>query len=138
MKLRLLATAIGCGMTLALASCALPPRAATKDRLDIRDVSFLKARAPEFVIFAVTADYALASADEGNVSLAMDLIPGSYTLLTEQRVRRGSGSVELLAECKRSERTLQAVNVSLTEYPGGLPRKTFASQVRTVAVPAEP
>lgn len=101
-------------------------------------MNFLKASAPGFVVFSVSVDYTLASAAEGNVALALDLSPGSATLVTEQRVARGHGSVELLAEIKRTDRALQAVSVSLTEYPGGLPRKTLASQVRTVALPAAP
>ena len=139
MKICPLATAVVGGLTLALASCATAPGpapAAAKDRLEIREVNFLKATAPGFVVFSVLADYTLTSSAEGNVSLAIDLTPGSYTLMTEQRVKRGSGSVELLAECKRADRSRQGVNVSLTEYPGGLPRKTLESQIRSVALPA--
>ena len=131
------------GLSFALASCTTASSnsstaAPAKDRLDIRQVNFLKASAPGFVVFSVLADYTLASSAEGNVSLAIDLMPGSYTLVTEQRVQRGSGTVELLAECKRSQRTRQGLNVSLTEYPGGLPRKTLESQIRSVALPTTP
>lgn len=137
MKLRALAILLGCSLALVLASCASWP-IASGDRLDVRSVNFLKASAPGFVVFSVVTDYTLASAAEGNVALALDLLPGSATLVTEQRVARGRGSVELLAEIKRTERTLQAVSVSLTEYPGGTPRKILASQIRTVALPAAP
>ncbi len=108
------------------------------DRLDIRSVKFLKANSPEFIVFAVTASYTLDSSAEGNVALALDLEPGRSTLVSEQRVRRGAGTVELMAECKRTGRTLQAVSVNLSEYPGGLLRRTLASQIRSVALADAP
>ncbi len=149
MSARGLLLALSCGVMWSLAACATAPTPAPgspkvaapapeKDRLDIREVNFLKASAPGFIVFSVSVDYALVSSAEGNVALAMDLTPGTYTLMTEQRVKRGRGSVELLAECKRSERSMQGINVSLTEYPGGLPRKTLESQIRAVALPPSP
>ncbi len=115
-----------------------PASAPAHDQLDIRSVTFLPAKSPEFVIFVVTVDYALVSSAAGNVGLALDLEAGGYTLVTEQRVKRGGGALELLAECKRSGRVTQALAVSLSEYPGPMPRKTLASQGRTVVLPVAP
>ena len=124
------------------ASCATAPapegHSVPRDRLDIRSVKFLKANSPDFIVFAVTASYTLDSSAEGNVALALDLEPGRYTLVSEQRVRHGAGTVELMAECKRTGRTLQAVSVNLSEYPGGLLRRTLASQIRSVALAEAP
>lgn len=125
-----------------LASCATPTEPGVarpaRDRLDIRSVKFLKANSAEFIVFAVTASYTLESSPEGNVALALDIEPGRYTLVSEQRVRRGAGTVELMAECKRTGRTLQAVSVALSEYPGGLLRKTLASQIKSVELGGAP
>ena len=133
--------AICLGGALILSACrsvTVEPLTPTRDRLDIRSVTFLPAKSPEFVIFVVTVDYSLASAAEGNIALALDLEPGRYTLVTEQRVRQGSGAIELLAECKRTGRVTQALSIGLAEYPGPLPRKTLASQMRTVVLPVAP
>ena len=122
----------------ACSSAVVEPAAPLQDRLDIRSVTFVPAKSAEFVIFVVTVDYTLAASAEGNVSLALALESSSYTLVTEQRVKRGTGTIELLAECKRTGRATQALSVGLSEYPGALPRKTLASQVRTVVLPVAP
>lgn len=125
-----------------LASCATPlePASAgeTRDRLSIRHVKFLNASSPEFVVIAVTADYALVSSAEGNVALALELGPGAYTPVSEQRIRRGAGAVELMAACKRADHPTQGLAITLAEYPGARTRRTFASEKRTVTLPAAP
>src|SRR5436309_1770773 len=79
-------------------SVAVDPATPVRDRLEIRSVTFLPAQSREFVIFVVKVDYALASSAEGNVALASELDPGDSTTLIQQRVARGTGALELLAE----------------------------------------
>ncbi len=125
-----------------LASCAVGPapaaRPAPRDRLEIQSVKFLNASSPEFVVFVVRGDYQLASSAEGNVGLALELEPGKSTLVSEQRVQRGAGAVELMAACKRAGPASRVVSLSLSEFPGGPLRRTFATQMRAVTLPAAP
>jgi hypothetical protein len=122
-------------LVVAFGGCSLARFTAPADRVEIRSVIFGQGKSPDFLVFRVTVDYTLASQPQGNVGMDLDFDGGEYTPVVEHRVQQGSGTVELLAECKRSGRGTQAILISLSEYPRTQLRRFLSSETRTVVIP---
>jgi len=118
------------------AGCSIARFRAPADRVKIANIEIGPGRSPNFVVFRVTADYELASQQEGMVGLDMNFGgAGDFRTVTEHHVTKGVGTVHLLAECERARGDRQRLVVNLAAFPRTFPLALLASRSRTVSLP---
>jgi hypothetical protein len=115
MKRTLLSLFIAAGLTALITGCSSGP-ALRPDTVAIIDVQSEKKPDSEFTSYKVRVGYTLRSTERGEVSLGFDLEePGRFIVLGQQKIAKGTGEVEMVAEVRLPKRPTVTVFADLSE-----------------------
>ena len=115
MKRTLLNLIIAAGLTALISDCSSGPRL-RPDTVAIIDVQSVSIPDNEFTSYKVRVGYTLRSAERGVVMLGFDLEePGRFIILGQQKIKQGTGEVEMLAEVRLPKRSTVTVYADLSE-----------------------
>jgi hypothetical protein len=105
------------------------------DSVKIIDVKSAKIPGTDLTSYKVRVSYKLASAAHGKVSLGFELNePKHFKMMSEAKVKKGTGEIEVAAGVKVPARKTLAIYVNLAEDPHPYRWIPLANDTRQVAV----
>jgi hypothetical protein len=115
MKRTCLSLFIVAGLAALIPGCSSGPRL-RPDTVAIIDVQSEKKSDSEFTSYKVRVGYTLRSTERGEIKLGFDLEePERFIILGQQKVAKGTGEVEMLAEVRLPKRSIVTVFADLSE-----------------------
>ena len=121
-------------MTIVLFGCATAPGYGP-DTVKILEIKSAPIPGGEYTSYKVKVNFSLGSKPKGKVLLGFDSEkPGSYEMVADTSVERGSGEVELVADVKHPNRSVLSVYVNLSEDPHPARWTPLANDTRQVRI----